>query len=74
MEFLLTDDEKKSIRAFRKLAKNWPSSLWIFATGNSMHIVRCADDGNRVYDGVGGGVDPDYIIEAIDIPHDGGDF
>ena len=69
----MTVDEKKAIDALRRLAKKWPDTLWIFADGNSLHVTRCGADGEHVMLSHGG-VDPDMIVESINIPNDGGDF
>ncbi len=70
---LMTVDEKKAVDALRRLAKKWPDTLWIFADGNSLHVTRCGKDGERVMLPTEG-VDPDMIVESINIPNDGGDF
>ena len=70
---LITVDEKKAIDALSRLAKKWPDTLWIFADGNSLHVTRCGADGEHVMLSHGG-VDPDMIVESINIPNDGGDF
>jgi len=42
-----TDAEAKAIRTLKRLAKNWPSTLWLFASGD-LHVMRTGKDGERV--------------------------
>ncbi len=68
-----TSDEQKAIRALQRLAKKWPKSLWLFSAAGSLCVMRAADDGSH-HSLPGGGVDPDYALETIAIPNDGGDW
>jgi hypothetical protein len=78
MEFDLTQDEIKSIRKLKALAKTWPDSLWLFAANGSLHVMRTKPDGSRATlkdDSIGIGMDQDYIVETIHgISVDGGDW
>ena len=73
-----TKEEKAAINALNKLSKKWPKTLWVFADGYGLRIMKCNDEGERVMypfgGGKGGGVNPDYMVESIDIPNDGGDW
>lgn len=69
-----TKKEQDSIDSLEKLAKKWPKSIWLFCDGLSMKVMRCGKDGERVMKEKFGGVDPDYILTTVDIPHDGGDW
>lgn len=69
----LTPAEKKAIRALKNVAADWPDSLWLFCTGETLQVMRLGPDGRRVY-AHGGGADQDYLIDGVDIPSDGGDF
>lgn len=72
-DFILTDDEKRVIRALRRLEKIWPDSLWIYVASGSMCLMRKTDDGDRA--DVCGGVDDSYRITSFEsIPCDGGDW
>lgn len=62
--------EKLAIRTLRSLAKRWPKTLWIFATGD-FNVMRVGPRGERVMTG-SGGVDPDYCVTSVEIPNDGG--
>ena len=72
----LTSEERNAIASLKRLAKNWPQTLWLFATGSNLSVMRVDEDGRRVYlDGPRGGVDPDYEVDSIPgIPNDGGDW
>ena len=66
--------EKEAIKKLKDLARDWPKTLWLFAASGDLCVMSTDSDGNRVYTEQGGGVDPRYIIEYIDIPCDGGDW
>lgn len=68
----LTAHERRTVRALRKLAKDWPPSLWVFA-GVGFYLMQTDTDGNRPETKFGS-VSPDYIVERFDIPNDGGDW
>lgn len=68
-----TPEERKAINALKRLAKTWPKSLWLFSASGSLHVMRADSDGGHIHIG-SGGVDPDYILDSIDIPNDGGDW
>lgn len=69
----LTTEEKKAIRTLKRLAQNWPESLWLFSASASLCIMKTDDCGDRIFLS-NGGVDPDYVIDTINIPNDGGDW
>jgi len=69
-----TEREEKAIRSLKRLAKNWPPTLWLFAgAGGSVCIMKTGQFGQRMMTEEGG-VNPDYIVGDIDIPADGGDW
>ena len=81
VELELTKEEIAWIKAFKRLAKKTPKTLWLFvgASSNSMAIMKTGKDGERVYgnhiSGEGGGfVDQDYLVDSVRIACDGGDF
>lgn len=77
MNIELTKEEQNAINTLQRLKKRWPKSLWLFATGLSISVMRCDENGKRVYfDGHNkdGGVNPDYVVDSIDLPNDGGDW
>jgi hypothetical protein len=79
MNLDITKEEKAAIAALKRLAKKWPESLWLFSASGTMNVMKCDDNGERVYHPQGtyfdgGGVDQDYCIDYIDIPNDGGDW
>jgi hypothetical protein len=70
----LTSQEKQAIVDLKTLAKRWPKSLWLFTNG-TCNIMRTGNDGERVYlPSPYDGVDPDYYIDTLDLPTDGGDW
>ncbi len=75
----LTRREKRCINALKKLEEIWPASLWLFGSGEALCIVRCNSEGEKAtlpeqVINFGRPYDPDYIIDDIDIPYDGGDW
>lgn len=70
----LTREEQNAINALKRLEKRWPETLWIFATGMALHVLKCGENGQHIMneDGV---PDLDYEVAYItDIDNDGGDF
>jgi hypothetical protein len=74
-EIELTDEERRAIASLKRLAKRWPSTLWLFAGGSvdKVAILRTQNDGTRAM-GSDQGVDQRYIVDHVDIPNDGGDW
>jgi hypothetical protein len=74
----LTPKEKNAIAALKRLAATWPKSLWLFATGNALSIMKRGPNGKRMMEPTaghaGGGVDPRYEAASVNIPNDGGDW
>ena len=75
-----TATELKWINDFKKLAKRCPKSLWLFSGSGTLWVMKLGENGKRVMTpgtggiGSGGGVDPNYGIDTIKIPNDGGDW
>lgn len=70
----LTADEKRAIAALKRAAKIWPKSLWVFAgDGVSITILKCGEDGERVF-ATTGGIDASRVVDRVYIPNDGGDW
>ena len=69
----LSSEEAKAIRSLQRLARVWPKTLWLFATGRTLNIMSVGDNGERVMRD-SGGVDQDLIVSQVDIPSDGGDW
>lgn len=70
----LTKEEQRAINSLKRLAKNWPKSLWLFSGSGSLHVMRVGEEGEQVMNDQQG-VDPDYVVATIDgIPNDGGDW
>jgi hypothetical protein len=73
MDIELTKEEHNVIRSLKRLEKKWPKSLWIFADGNSLKIMKCGENGEHVICREGG-MNPAYIVATININNDGGDW
>ena len=69
----LNKKEKIAINRLRRLAENWPKSLWLFSGSGSLCVMKFGRDGKRVIDEQGC-FDSKYIVDIIDIPNDGGDW
>lgn len=68
-----TREETKAIAALKRLAKKWPKSLWLYAGGGSLAIMRGDHEGGHHLT-ASGGVDPDYQLDTVHIDSDGGDW
>lgn len=71
--------ETEAIKLLRILEARWPKSLWLFANGGGLSVMKNNGKGDRAFLPIrggrsGGGVDPDYEIAKIRIPSDGGDW
>jgi hypothetical protein len=73
MYFDLTKEEKKAIAALHRLAKKWPSTLWLYSAAGTLNVMRYGEDGKTV-ETESGGFDQEQIVDHIDIPNDGGDW
>ena len=73
----LNPEEKRAIRALKRLEKIWPKSLWLFSAAGTLCVMKCGEDGERAYrrsyDG-SDSIDHRMQITDIDIPNDGGDW
>ena len=63
--------ESTAVRRLQKLAEDWPETLWLFAANGTLNVMRYDESGEQVMTGEGC-VDSEHIVEAIDIPCDGG--
>jgi hypothetical protein len=69
----LTPEEKRAIKALKRVARQWPKTLWLFSAGD-LEVMRLGPNGERMMTSQGG-VDQAYIVATIDgIPNDGGDW
>jgi hypothetical protein len=70
----LTKEERSAINTLIRLERRWPETLWIYTTGNGMHILKCGLDGKHIMNDQGV-PDLDYEVRYITgIDNDGGDF
>lgn len=67
-----TTEEESAITSLSRLAKKWPKSLWIFANGQGLYVLKCNSDGSRMMDG--DSIDSNAVVGCVNIPSDGGDW
>ena len=65
--------EARAIAALHRVEKVWPKGLWVWSADHILYVMRRGPDGEHVITS-NGGVDPDYVIDTIGIPSDGGDW
>ena len=74
----LTEEEIKLIKSAKRLAKKWRQTtdrLWLFSGSGTLHVMMYEGITNPTPEHTQfGGVNPENIIEDIDIPNDGGDW
>jgi hypothetical protein len=70
----ITKEEKNAINTLQKLAKKWPSSLWLFSASGCLCVMKKKDNGERAILPDGLSMDQDYCINTIDIENEGGDW
>ena len=68
-----TPEEAKAIKEFKALAKRWPKSLWLFSASGGLQVMRKDAQGGHAHTS-SDGIDPDYILDSINIENDGGDW
>ena len=66
--------EAEAIEKLRELERDWPETLWIFASDGHLNVMRTGPEGERMTRGGprSPGIDQDYLAEVIKIPSDGG--
>lgn len=75
-----TPEEAKFIRAFERLAKKMPDSLWLYSASGSLHVMQKGPSGGHAHvegkrvEEEGEGLDSDYSLATIAIENDGGDW
>jgi hypothetical protein len=77
VRFPLTKEEESAIRRLKRLAKDWPDTLWLYSASGNLHVMQTDEFGEEAMGGGyrGEGVDPEYDITTIHgIPNDGGDW
>jgi len=68
-----TKEEAAAIRSLKRIAKKWPDTLWLFSANGTLCVMKKNDLGERAMLSTDG-VDPDYLVDSVDIPNDGGDW
>lgn len=69
---MLWPEESKAVRRLKKLAKEWPKSLWLWSASGTLYIMKKDENGEVAMDGEG--VHRDYIVDSVEIENDGGDW
>jgi hypothetical protein len=69
----LTPEEERAITTLKRLAKRWPESLFIASMAGTLCVMRNDERGMHP-ETDGGGIDPEYMIDSIDINNTGGDW
>jgi hypothetical protein len=72
-----TPEEQRAINALKRLAKKWPRSLWLYSAAGTLCVMQADENGEHRTGGgasANDGMDPDYCLETINIPNDGGDW
>lgn len=70
----VTKKEQHAIDSLKKLAETWPDTLWLFCNGMSISIMKYGPNGEQMTLGAGGGMDPAFRVDSVDINNDGGDW
>lgn len=71
----LSPEEQRAIHDLEQIAEKWPKTLWLYATGHSLHVMKLNEQGKRaVLPGHVAGYDSGYVVSDIEIPNDGGDW
>lgn len=66
----LSPEERSAVRTLQRLAKRWPSTLWLHTLSGSLAIMKKGPDGQRVTDHQDE-YDQDYTVADLDIENDG---
>lgn len=75
VKFTLKLSEEQIVKRLKALEKGWPPGLWLFATGNSIHLMRQHQDGSRHRkDFRHSGMDPSLKVGSFRISNEGGDW
>lgn len=67
--------EKEAIAALKKLEKQWPKDLWLFAANGTLCLMRKHPNERKEAGKPGSGMDRELIAESFPgIECDGGDW
>jgi hypothetical protein len=69
----LTQEEKRAVAALKRLAKNWPGTLWLFVDSGGVNVMKYDESGEKASTWEGG-FDPDFSVAYIQIDACGGQF
>ena len=68
----LSKKDKELIQMLKKLEKAWANTnLWLFVAEGQINIMQGDKDGKQAMTS-SGGVDPEYIVDSVVLPADGG--
>ncbi len=62
MTIKITNEENLSIELLKKAARHWSDSLWLFADGNNLYVLRKDSDGKCA-------LQRDLVLGTIEIQH-----
>lgn len=69
----LTKIEKKAIQSLKKIAKNFPPTLWLFSASSKLCVMKYNKNGEQGMTKCGY-IDGNFKVDEIDILNDGGDW
>ena len=64
--------EKTAIKRLKIASIDFPDTLWLFSASGTLYVMK-KKNGERVVL-PDGGMNPNYIVDVIDIESDGGDW
>jgi hypothetical protein len=65
--------ETEAVQTLQRLARRWPSSLWLFSASGTLWVMKKNSKGQRVSRDVGG-YDERRVVGKFPIENDGGDW
>jgi hypothetical protein len=74
-EYELSADERRVIDALKRVAKQWPETLWLYSADGTLCVMRKGEDGKHAMrpDDIDS-VDQRYVLARIGIENSGGDW
>ena len=71
-QVVATEEQQKAIASLKRLARKWPSSLWLFSGSGTLCVMAKSENGERVFSGQT--PDQRYVLDTVMIENDGGDW
>lgn len=69
----LSVEERRAIAALKRLAAQWPDSLWLFSANGTLNVMKKTPSRARATSDAGG-YRPEFSVSTIQIESDGGDW